>query len=161
MLIGKGAAWADAGPALAKLVDLGIPYVTSPMARGTLPDDHPNFANAARSQALAGADVIVMFGGRFNWIFGLGRRFAPGAKIVQVDVEAEEAYLGREPRPPRSWPTPPSPPSSSAARSRAGKLRSARLELARGRCARPPRRTRPARRRRSPTTRSRSSPTGS
>jgi thiamine pyrophosphate-dependent acetolactate synthase large subunit-like protein len=94
VLIGKGAAWADAGPALARLVDLGIPYVTSPMARGTLPDDHPNFANAARSQALAGADVIVMFGGRFNWIFGLGRRFAPGAKIVQVDVEAEEAFSG-------------------------------------------------------------------
>jgi len=94
VLIGKGAAWADAGPALAKLVDLGIPYVTSPMARGTLPDDHPNFANAARSQALAGADVIVMFGGRFNWIFGLGRRFAKGATVVQVDVEAEEAFGG-------------------------------------------------------------------
>ena len=31
------------------------------MSRGTLPDDHPNFANAARSQALSGADVIVMF----------------------------------------------------------------------------------------------------
>ena len=89
LLIGKGAAWADAGPALAQLADLGIPYVTSPMARGTLPDDHPNFANAARSQALSGADVIVMFGGRFNWIFGLGRRFATDAKIVQVDVEAE------------------------------------------------------------------------
>jgi thiamine pyrophosphate-dependent acetolactate synthase large subunit-like protein len=94
LLIGKGAAWADAGPALAKLADLGIPYVTSPMARGTLPDDHPNFANAARSQALSGADVIVMFGGRFNWIFGLGRRFAKDAKIVQVDVEAEEAFSG-------------------------------------------------------------------
>jgi thiamine pyrophosphate-dependent acetolactate synthase large subunit-like protein len=94
VLVGKGAAWADARAALAQLVDLGIPYITSPMARGTLPDDHPNFANAARSQALAGADVIVMFGGRFNWIFGLGRRFAKDAKIVQVDVEAEEAYSG-------------------------------------------------------------------
>jgi thiamine pyrophosphate-dependent acetolactate synthase large subunit-like protein len=96
VLVGKGAAWADAGPALARLVDQGIPYVTSPMARGTLPDDHPNFANAARSQALAGADVIVMFGGRFNWLFGHGRRFDPGATIVQVDVEPEEAYSGAE-----------------------------------------------------------------
>jgi thiamine pyrophosphate-dependent acetolactate synthase large subunit-like protein len=64
------------------------------MARGTLPDDHPNFANASRSQALAGADVIVMFGGRFNWIFGMGRQFAPDAKIVQVDVEPEEFISG-------------------------------------------------------------------
>ena len=94
ILVGKGAAWSDAGPAIQKLVDLGIPYVCAPMARGTLPDDHPHFANAARSQALSGADVIVMFGGRFNWIFGMGRRFAPGAKIVQIDLEAEEFTSG-------------------------------------------------------------------
>ena len=35
-----------------------------------------------------------MFGGRFNWIFGMGRRFAPDATIVQVDVEAEELASG-------------------------------------------------------------------
>jgi thiamine pyrophosphate-dependent acetolactate synthase large subunit-like protein len=64
------------------------------MARGTLPDDHPNFANAARSQALAGADVVVMFGGRFNWIFGMGRRFAADATLVQVDIHAEELTSG-------------------------------------------------------------------
>jgi thiamine pyrophosphate-dependent acetolactate synthase large subunit-like protein len=94
LLVGKGAAWADAGAALSRIADLGIPYVTSPMARGTIPDDHPCFANGARSQALSGADVIVLFGGRFNWIFGLGRRFSPHTKIVQIDVEAEEAYSG-------------------------------------------------------------------
>ncbi|MBW2498238.1 MAG: thiamine pyrophosphate-binding protein [Deltaproteobacteria bacterium] len=96
LLIGKGAAWADAGPALEKLASLGIPYVCSPMARGTIPDDHPNFANAARSTAIGGADVVVMFGGRFNWIFGMGRRFASDAKIIQVDVEAEEMVSGAE-----------------------------------------------------------------
>ena len=94
ILVGKGAAWSDAGPAIQKIVDLGIPYVCAPMARGTLPDDHPNFANAARSQALSGADVVVMFGGRFNWIFGMGRRFAPDARLIQVDVEAEEMASG-------------------------------------------------------------------
>jgi thiamine pyrophosphate-dependent acetolactate synthase large subunit-like protein len=94
ILIGKGAAWSNAGSAIEKLVDLGIPYVCAPMARGTLPDDHPNFANAARSQALANADVIVMFGGRFNWIFGMGRRFAADATLVQVDIEAEELTSG-------------------------------------------------------------------
>jgi thiamine pyrophosphate-dependent acetolactate synthase large subunit-like protein len=93
ILVGKGAAWADAGPAIEKLVDQGFPYVCSPMARGTLPDDHPHFANASRSQALANADVIVMFGGRFNWIFGMGRRFAPEVTLVQVDVEPEE-FIG-------------------------------------------------------------------
>lgn len=94
LLVGKGAAWSEAGPAIQRLVDLGLPYVCAPMARGTLPDDHPHFANAARSQALAGADLIVLFGGRFNWIFGMGRRFAPDATLVQVDVEAEELVSG-------------------------------------------------------------------
>jgi thiamine pyrophosphate-dependent acetolactate synthase large subunit-like protein len=96
VLIGKGAAWADARAALTSLVDLGIPYITSPMARGTLPDDHPNFANAARSHAMKNADVVVMIGGRFNWIFGLGRRFAKGAKIVQIDLAPEEMTSGAD-----------------------------------------------------------------
>jgi thiamine pyrophosphate-dependent acetolactate synthase large subunit-like protein len=92
LLIGKGAGWSGAGPALEKLVGLGIPYVASPMARGVVPDDDPHFVNAARSAALAGADVIVMIGGRFNWIFGFGRppRYREDAKIVQIDTVAEE-----------------------------------------------------------------------
>jgi thiamine pyrophosphate-dependent acetolactate synthase large subunit-like protein len=94
ILIGKGAGWAEAHVALAKLADMGIPYVCAPMARGTIPDDHPSFANAARSHALGGADVVVMIGGRFNWIFGMGRRFAPEATLVQVDLEAEELTSG-------------------------------------------------------------------
>jgi 2-hydroxyacyl-CoA lyase 1 len=98
LLIGKGAAWAGAGAALAQLADLGIPYVTSPMARGTIPDDHRCFMNSARGAALKGADAIVMIGGRFNWIFGYGgaRGFAAGVRIAQVDVEAGEFYSGAE-----------------------------------------------------------------
>lgn len=94
LVVGKGAAWADAGPALERIANLGIPYLCSPMARGTLPDDHPNFANGARSAALGGADAVAMFGGRFNWIFGHGRRFAENARLMQVDVEAEEMASG-------------------------------------------------------------------
>ncbi len=94
LIIGKGAAWAGAGEALRALADRGIPYVCSPMARGTIADDHPGFANAARSTALGNADVVVMFGGRFNWIFGLGRRLADSAHVVQIDIAAEEAYGG-------------------------------------------------------------------
>ncbi len=94
LMIGKGAAWADARPGLARLADLGLPYVASPMARGVVPDDHPQFFNAARSAALGGADAILMLGGRFNWIFGFGRppRYADGVRIAQIDIEAEELY---------------------------------------------------------------------
>jgi thiamine pyrophosphate-dependent acetolactate synthase large subunit-like protein len=98
LLIGKGAAWAGAGEALARLADRGIPYVTSPMARGTIPDDHRCFVNSARSTALSSADVILMIGGRFNWIFGFGgaARFAPSVRIAQIDIEPCEFYSGAD-----------------------------------------------------------------
>ena len=92
ILIGKGAAWADAGEPLTKLVNLGIPYVASPMGRGVIPDDNPFCMNAARSAALAGADAVLMVGGRFNWIFQFGRapRFDPACRMAQIDIIAEE-----------------------------------------------------------------------
>jgi len=92
ILVGKGAGWADATEPLTRLVNLGIPYVASPTARGVIADDNPMFMNAARSSALAGADVVFMVGGRFNWIFQFGRapRFAANVRIAQVDIIAEE-----------------------------------------------------------------------
>ena len=94
LLIGKGAAWADAGAPLQALVARGLPYLTSPMARGVIPDDDPQFMNGARSAALAGADAILMVGGRFNWMFGFGRppRYREGVRIAQIDLVAEEFH---------------------------------------------------------------------
>ena len=94
VIIGKGAAWADAGDALRQLADLGIPFVASPMGRGTVPDDHPMCMGSARSGALAGADAILSVGARFNWMFqfGRGRRYARGVRIAQIDISAEEFY---------------------------------------------------------------------
>jgi thiamine pyrophosphate-dependent acetolactate synthase large subunit-like protein len=98
VLVGKGAAWADAGAALGRLVDLGFPYVTSPMGRGVIPDDHANFVNAARSHALRGADAILVVGARMNWIFGFGHspRYREDVRIAQIDVSPEEFSAGAE-----------------------------------------------------------------
>jgi 2-hydroxyacyl-CoA lyase 1 len=92
VLVGKGAAWADAGTALTRLVNLGIPYVASPMGRGVIADDNAMCMNAARSAALSGADAVLMVGGRFNWIFQFGRapRFAASVRLAQIDIVAEE-----------------------------------------------------------------------
>lgn len=92
ILVGKGAAWAEAGEALTRLVNLGIPYVASPMGRGVISDDNPMCMNAARSSALSGADAVLMVGGRFNWIFQFGRapRFAGNVRLAQIDFVAEE-----------------------------------------------------------------------
>jgi thiamine pyrophosphate-dependent acetolactate synthase large subunit-like protein len=98
VLVGKGAAWADAGAALCRLADLGIPCVTSPMGRGVVPDDHASFVNAARSHALREADAILVVGARMNWIFGFGRspRYRAGVRIAQIDLVAEELTGGAE-----------------------------------------------------------------
>ncbi|MBK9611466.1 hypothetical protein [Candidatus Amarobacter glycogenicus] len=44
------------------------------------------------SAALAGADAVLMVGGRFNWIFQFGRapRFATDVRLAQIDIVAEE-----------------------------------------------------------------------
>ncbi|MBI4189595.1 MAG: thiamine pyrophosphate-binding protein [Betaproteobacteria bacterium] len=92
ILVGKGAAWADAAESLQKLAAMGIPFVASPMGRGTIPDDDPRNAGSARSSALRNADAVLMAGGRFNWIFQFGRppTFASNAKFAHIDIVPEE-----------------------------------------------------------------------
>jgi 2-hydroxyacyl-CoA lyase 1 len=93
LIVGKGAAWADAAPELRRLVErTGIPFLPTPMGKGVIPDDHPACAAAARSQALAGADVILAVGTRFNWIlhFGIPPRYRPDVKVIQVDIAPDD-----------------------------------------------------------------------
>ena len=92
ILVGKGAAWADASAPLTDLVNRGIPYVASPMGRGVIPDDNAMCMNAARSAALSGADAVLMVGGRFNWIFqfGMAPRYREDVRIAHIDIVQEE-----------------------------------------------------------------------
>jgi 2-hydroxyacyl-CoA lyase 1 len=96
VIIGKGAAYAQAESAIRKLIDqTGIPFLPSPMGKGVLPDSHPSNTASARSAALKGADVVLVLGARLNWILHYGEepKWNPEAKIIQVDISAEE--LGR------------------------------------------------------------------
>lgn len=92
ILLGKGAAWADADAALGELVGRGIPFLSSPMGRGVVPDDHEFCVGAARSAAMSGADAVLMVGGRFNWMFQLGRRLADDVRIAHIDLSPDEMY---------------------------------------------------------------------
>jgi len=93
LIVGKGAAWSWAEDELLQFVDrTQIPFLTSPMGMGMLPPDHPKNVSAARTQALQGADTILMVGARFNWIFHFGQppRFASDFKLVQIDIDGSE-----------------------------------------------------------------------
>jgi oxalyl-CoA decarboxylase len=62
------------------------------MAKGLLPDDHPQSAATARSLALRQADVVMLVGARLNWLLSHGDAptWNPDVKFIQVDIAAAE-----------------------------------------------------------------------
>ncbi|MFF3464155.1 oxalyl-CoA decarboxylase [Streptomyces sp. NPDC002619] len=93
VVLGKGAAYARADDPIREFVETtGIPYVPMSMAKGLLPDDHPQSAATARSLALRKADVVMLVGARLNWLLGHGDapQWSPDAKFIQVDIAANE-----------------------------------------------------------------------
>ncbi|MBL8384444.1 MAG: oxalyl-CoA decarboxylase [Burkholderiales bacterium] len=95
ILLGKGAAYAQADAAIRALVEKsGIPYLPMSMAKGLLPDDHAQSASAARSYVLAEADVVMLVGARLNWLLSHGKGKTWGAPVpkrfIQVDIAPTE-----------------------------------------------------------------------
>ncbi len=93
IILGKGAAYAQADNVIQKFVQTsGIPYLPMSMAKGLLPDTHPQSVAAARSLALARADVVMLVGARLNWLLGHGASppWSADAKFIQIDVAASE-----------------------------------------------------------------------
>jgi oxalyl-CoA decarboxylase len=95
IILGKGAAYAQADEAIRALVEKsGIPFLPMSMAKGLLPDTHPQSAGAARSTVLKDADVVMMIGARLNWLLSHGRGKTwgePGSKkFIQIDIEPKE-----------------------------------------------------------------------
>jgi oxalyl-CoA decarboxylase len=100
VILGKGAAYARADAQIRKFIETtGVPYLPMSMAKGLLPDTHPQCASAARSYVLAEADVVMLVGARLNWLLshGKGKTWGAGsskeptkARIIQVDISPTE-----------------------------------------------------------------------
>jgi oxalyl-CoA decarboxylase len=93
IVLGKGAAYSQSDEQIREFVETtGAPYVPMSMAKGLLPDDHPQSAATARSLALKRADVVMLIGARLNWLLGHGDapQWNPDAKFIQVDIAATE-----------------------------------------------------------------------
>jgi acetolactate synthase-1/2/3 large subunit len=67
-----------------------VPVYCNGAARGSLPPGHPNLFNRSRREALARADVILVIGTPFDFRLGYGRRLAPDARVIQVDLDYGE-----------------------------------------------------------------------
>ena len=95
IILGKGAAYAQCDDVVKGFVEAsGVPYLPMSMAKGLLPDTHPQCASAARSLVLKESDVVMLVGARLNWLLshGKGKQWGePGSKkFIQVDIEPSE-----------------------------------------------------------------------
>ena len=97
--VGGGVIRAEAHVELARLVELvGAPVTTTLMARGAFPDSHPNHlgmpgmhGTVPAVTALQKADLLITLGARFDdRVTGDVKSFAPGAKVIHVDIDPAE-----------------------------------------------------------------------
>jgi acetolactate synthase-1/2/3 large subunit len=103
---GGGILKSGAAEALRELVELtGIPVVTTLMARGCFPDSHPlclgmpgMHGNYTAVTSMQKADLLIALGSRFDdRVTGRVSAFAPGAKVVHVDIDKAEVGKVRRP----------------------------------------------------------------
>ncbi|HJY26241.1 MAG TPA: thiamine pyrophosphate-dependent enzyme, partial [Actinomycetes bacterium] len=104
LYVGGGVLKAHATAELRILADLtGIPVVTTLMARGALPDSHPQHlgmpgmhGTVAAVTALQKADLIISLGARFDdRVTGKLSTFAPGATVIHADIDPAEISKNR------------------------------------------------------------------
>src|SRR5690606_33899468 len=106
LYVGGGILKARAAEALRELAELtDIHVVTTLMARGAFPDDHPlclgmpgMHGNYTAVTAMQRADLLIALGSRFDdRVTGKVDAFAPDARIIHVDIDPAE--LGKVRRP--------------------------------------------------------------
>jgi oxalyl-CoA decarboxylase len=93
VILGKGAAYARADEEIRSFTETtGMPFLPMSMAKGLLPDEHPQSAAAARSYAIGNADVVILAGARLNWLLSHGRPplWSPATRLVQIDISPTE-----------------------------------------------------------------------
>ncbi|MFW2513294.1 acetolactate synthase large subunit [Demequina sp. SO4-13] len=104
LYVGGGVIRSGASAGLRRLTDLsGAAAVTTLMARGALPDSHPQnlgmpgmHGTVAAVAALQKADLVVALGARFDdRVTGKLDSFAPNATIVHADIDPAEIGKNR------------------------------------------------------------------
>ena len=95
IILGKGAAYAQCDAKVRAFVEkTGAPYIAMSMAKGLLPDDHAQYAGAARSLVLKESDCVMLIGARLNWLLshGKGKQWGEphSKKFVHIDIDPKE-----------------------------------------------------------------------
>lgn len=98
IVTGNGIMWSEAHSELQDFVhQTGIPFFTTPLGRGVIPEDDPLCFLAARSVAFRSADVALVIGTRPNYVIGSLKapRWAPELKVIMANIEPTDIGLNR------------------------------------------------------------------
>jgi acetolactate synthase-1/2/3 large subunit len=99
IMVGGGVAWSQAGPEIMRLAELLMaPVVTTLMAKGSVPENHPlvlgvcgMHGRQVANYALNNCDVLLAIGTRFSdRVTGKLSEFGAKTKVVHVDIDSSE-----------------------------------------------------------------------
>ncbi len=99
VLVGGGVTWSRAGPEITRLAEmLTAPIVTTLMAKGSVPENHPlvlgvcgMHGRQVANYALNNCDVLLAIGTRFSdRVTGKLSEFGTQTKVVHVDIDSSE-----------------------------------------------------------------------
>ncbi len=99
IMVGGGVTWSRAGPEIVRLAEmLMAPIVTTLMAKGSVPEDHPlvlgvcgMHGRQVANYALNNCDVLLAIGTRFSdRVTGKLSEFGVKTKVVHVDIDSSE-----------------------------------------------------------------------
>jgi acetolactate synthase-1/2/3 large subunit len=99
IMVGGGVIWSQAGPEIMRLAEmLMAPVVTTLMAKGSVPENHPlvlgvcgMHGRQVANYALNNCDVLLAIGTRFSdRVTGKLSEFGAKTKVVHVDIDSSE-----------------------------------------------------------------------
>jgi acetolactate synthase-1/2/3 large subunit len=96
VIVGSQLRWSSRREAVRAFADaIDAPVYLNGMARGALPYEHRCLMTRSRKFALGQTDLCLVFGTPFDFRLDYGRAVSSGAKVVQIDLDANELGKNR------------------------------------------------------------------
>ncbi len=96
VVIGSAVRWLESPQALHALtIGWGAPFVSHPLARGFVPDSHPQCANNQVNWLLHSADAVLLVGAELDWVVRHGALIREGVPVVRLGSDRDPSLDDR------------------------------------------------------------------